>query len=277
MPYAMSRDGTCIDVASLGHGPGIVILHGAGITVQEYKRLATRLSRHFSVHIYNRRGRQGNAALTGAETVKTDLDDLTAVLETTGSTRIFGHSGGGFVAMQAGLHLPVTHIGVYDPAVAVTGCDFPRDFLAPFERALASGDTVRAIAVMGADINRDQAASLPESLQLRLVQAYLHTGIGRRMAQLLPTVAPELHRILDASGPASDYSGITARLLLASGARSAAYFGQICDALAAAVPNAERVVIPRASHNTANIAPESFVQAFAHFYARPGGDATMKP
>ncbi len=276
MPVAVSADGTHIDVASFGEGPGIVILHGAAISAKEYKRLATRLSHQFSVHVYNRRGRPGNAALTGAETAQTDLDDLAAVLKATCSTRVFGHSGGGFVAMQAGLHLPVTHVGVYDPAVAVTGCDFPRSFLPAFEQALADGDTVRAIAVMGADINRDQAARLPESLQLRLVRAYLHTPIGKGMAQLLPTVGPELHRILDAEGPASDYAGITAKVLLAYGARSAGYFAQICDALAAAIPHAQQTVIPRASHNTANIAPEPFVAAFAHFYAGHDGDATMK-
>lgn len=277
MPTAVSSDGTHVDVASLGSGPGVVILHGAGITAGLYKRLAVRLSHDFTVHVYNRRGRPGTAALTGDETADTDLQDLAAVLQTTGATRVFGHSGGGFLAMQAGLRLPLTHIGVYDPAVAVAGCDFPRDFLPAFEQALAEGDEVRALAVMGADINRDQAAAhMPDVLQTGLVRMYLRTPIGREMADLLPTVAPELHRILDAEGPASDYAGITARVLLARGSRSAGYFAAICDALAAAIPDAEQVVIPGASHNTANIAPPAFVKRFAHFFAGPGPDATIK-
>lgn len=277
MPTVLSADGTRIDVATLGSGPGVVILHGAGITVGQYKRLAVRLSREFTVHAYNRRGRPGNAALTGTETAATDIQDLAAVLKATGSTRVFGHSGGGFVALQAGLHLPVTHIGVYDPAVAVAGCDFPRNFLPTFEDALANGDEVRALTVMGADINREQAARLPESVQVAMVRAYLRTPIGRGMAELLPTVAPELHRILDAEGPASDYSGVTAKVLLARGAKSAAYFGPICEALAAAIPNSEQVVIAGAHHNTANIAPEPFVKRFAHFFSSPAPDATIRP
>ena len=277
MPTVVSADGTRIDVATLGSGPGVVILHGAGITVGQYKHLAARLSREFSVHAYNRRGRPGTAALTGAETAATDIEDLSAVLAATGSTRVFGHSGGGFVALQAGLHLPVTHIGVYDPAVAVAGCDFPRDFLPTFEAALASGDEVRAMTVMGADINREQTARLPESVQVAMVRAYLRTPIGRGMAELLPTVAPELHRILDAEGPAWDYAGITANVLLARGAKSASYFGPICDELAAAIPHSEQVVIPKAHHNTANIAPEHFVKVFAHFFANPAPDATISP
>lgn len=275
MPTATSADGTRIDVASLGHGPGVVILHGAAITASEYKRLAVRLSRQFSVHLYNRRGRPGTATLTGQETAATDLDDLAAVLQTTGATRVFGHSGGGFVAMQAGLHLPLTHIGVYDPAVAVCGCDFPRDFLPEFEQALAQNDVVRAMTVMGADINREQVARMPEAVQTAMVRAYLHTPIGRGMADLLPTVAPELHRILDAEGPATDFSGITSKVLLARGAKSATYFGQICEALAGAIPGAEQAIIPAGHHNTANIAPEAFVNRFALFFGSPARDATM--
>lgn len=275
MTTAISADGTQISVTSLGNGPGIVILHGAGISGHEYRRLASRFaSAGFSAHLYNRRGRKGTAALTGRETAQTDMDDLAAVLEATESTRIFGHSGGGFVAMQAGLHLPVTHIGVYDPAVAIAECDFPRDFLGPFEEALA-GETARAVALMGRDINREEAlARLPLGLQVQMMRAFLHTPIGARMGELLPTVGPELHRILDAEGPATAYSHTRAAVLVARGERSASYFGPICDALAEAIPNARTVVLPNARHNTANIAPESFVTAFADFYRTP---ATIEP
>lgn len=269
MTTAISQDGTPILVQSTGQGPGIVILHGAGISGREYGRLATGFSRAgFGAHRYNRRGRDGNAALTGAETAQEDLDDLAAVLEATGSTRVFGHSGGGFVAMQAGLHLSVTHIGVYDPAVAVAGCDFPQDFLVPFEQALAAGDKARAVALMGRDINReDPAARLPLSAQTLMVRAFLHTPIGARMADLLPTVAPEVRRIVAAQAPASAYATVAARVLLARGASSAGYFGPICSALADAIPGARTVVIPKASHNAANIARPAFVDVFTDFYA----------
>jgi pimeloyl-ACP methyl ester carboxylesterase len=264
---AVSQDGSRIQVTSTGHGPGVVVLHGAGISVREYDRLAARWSGRLTVHLYNRRGRSGSAPLTGHETAATDLQDLAAVLEATGAQRVFGHSGGAFVAMQAGLHLPVTHIAVYDPAVAVAGCDFPRDFVRPFEQALARGDRARAVAIMSADINREDAASrLPFTMQVLLSRGFLKTPIGKRMADLLPTIGPELHRILDAEGPASQYSGITARVLLARGARSASYYGPMCDALAGAIPGATTLVIPHCSHNAANIATESFARPFAEFF-----------
>ncbi len=94
------------------------------------------------------------------------------------------------------------------------------------------------------------------------------------MGDLLATVAPEVRRILAARAPAAAYSNLTARVLLARGARSASYFGPICDALAAAIPQASTVVLAKASHNAANIAKPAFVEVFADFYADRTGSAT---
>jgi pimeloyl-ACP methyl ester carboxylesterase len=263
-----SADGSRIAVESVGTGPGIVVLHGAGISYREYRRLAKRLADRFTVHLYNRRGRPDSPRLTGTETVSTDVADLAAVLQGTGAVNVFGHSGGAFVAMQAGLALPLERIGVYDPAVAIAGCDFPRAFVDPFEDAVDDGDDARAIAIMGRDVNRDDlAAKLPFRLQMLIVRGYLHTPIGRRMGELLPTIGPEMRRILDNEGPASNYAAIDAQVLLASGARSAGYFHPICESLASAMPRATSIVIPRSSHNAANIAPERFVRPFAEFFS----------
>jgi len=67
--------------------------------------------------------------------------------------------------------------------------------------------------------------------------------------------------------PASAYAGITARVLLACGAKGPSYYGPICDRLADAIPHGTSIRIPKASHNAANIARPSFVAPFAEFFA----------
>jgi pimeloyl-ACP methyl ester carboxylesterase len=119
-----AKGGAGIAVHSVGTGPGIVILHGGGVMERDYRRLAQALSDRFTVHLYNRRGRPDSAPLDGTETVTTDIDDLAAVLEHTGARNVFGHSGGGFVALRAGLSLPLERIAVYDPGVSILG--YPR-------------------------------------------------------------------------------------------------------------------------------------------------------
>ena len=259
-------EGAQVTVHSVGTGPGVVVLHGAGVTDRDYKRLADRLATRFTVHLFNRRGRYDSAALTGNETAQTDLDDLAAVLAHTGARNLFGHSGGGFVALRAGLSLPLDRIATYDAAVALDGVSFPRDFLDPFDEAVAAGDLVEAFVQVGKIHPDTAAAKMPHRLQRLGVQGFLHTPPGRQMVELLPTLSPEVRRILDHQAPASTYSAIEADVLLTYGARSSGYFQDICRTLAAALPHARVLEIPRASHNTANIAPTRLTDPLIDFF-----------
>lgn len=261
-----SSDGAGILVRSIGTGPGIVILHGGGITERLYHRLARALSDRFTVHLYNRRGRPDSAPLDGTETAATDVADLAAVLAHTGARNIFGHSGGGFVALRAGLSLPLDRIAVYDPALSISGRP-ATTFVDPFTDAVRAGQYARALALMSRDTYPDELTSkLPLGVAVLLCRGFLRTPIGRDFAELMPTMPPEVRRIRDHDGPAADYAGITAEVLLAAGARSPRYFTQNCRAVADAIPRGRAVVIPGAPHNAANVAREAFVRPFASFF-----------
>ncbi|GGM60841.1 alpha/beta fold hydrolase [Dactylosporangium sucinum] len=255
-------------VHSVGQGPGIVVLHGGGITWRDYHRLTDALAGRFTVHLYNRRGREDSRPLDGTETAQTDLDDLAAVLEHTGARNVFGHSGGGFVALRAGIAgLPLHRIAVYDPGLCIDG-NPPFGFVDDVERLVAAGDTLGAMTAIGRGADADGTAGrLPTPVARFVTRVFLATPIGKRMAGLLPTVPPEVRRIADHDGPASDYAGIDAAVLLAAGARSARYFTDNCRAVAAAVPRGRAIVIPGSSHNAANVARPRFVAPFAAFFA----------
>jgi pimeloyl-ACP methyl ester carboxylesterase len=268
-----TADGSALVVHSVGTGPGIVVLHGGGVTWHDYRRLARALSDRFTAHLYNRRGRPGAAPLNGTETVTTDLDDLNVVLQHTGASNVFGHSGGAFIALHAGRHLPLERIAVYDPPLGIPG-GAPSGFVEPFAEAVEAGDHVRAMSLMGQDLYGDNlTARLPAGLQRLLIAGFLRTPVGRRMADLLPTVVPEVRRIMAHSGTAQDYAGITADVLLARGARSPSYYSRICADLVDAIPRATTVTIPRVSHNAPNIAGHAFVRPFATFFAGSLADA----
>ncbi len=262
-----STDGAAIVVRSIGAGPGIVILHGGGVAERDYHRLAEALADRFSVHLYNRRGRPDARPLDGEETVQTDIDDLAAVVERTGARSIFGHSGGAFVALRAGLQLPLDRIAVYDPGLSILGRP-SFEFFDEFERDVAAGEYSHAMTVMARAVYPDDAgAKLPFRVAELLSKALLHTPAGRRLAELLPTAPAEIKRIHDHDGPPSDYAPITAEVLLAAGARSPRYFAENSQALADVIPRGRAIVIPRASHNSANIARKKFVEPFRTFFA----------
>jgi pimeloyl-ACP methyl ester carboxylesterase len=260
-------DGAGIAVRSVGTGPGVVILHGGGLGGREYRRLAQALADRFTVHVYDRRGRPGAHPLDADHTVATDVADLAAVLEHTGARNVFGHSGGGFIAMHAALSLPLDRIALYDPALAIPGVT-PTGWLDAFEEAVRAGDYARALAVMGpAGSDEGPAAKLPLGVRILLCRAFLHTPVGRRFADALPNVPTELRQILAHEGPATDYARVDADVLLAYGSRSPRHFARICDLLAAALPRARAIAVPRASHNAANVARARFVRPFADFFA----------
>jgi pimeloyl-ACP methyl ester carboxylesterase len=254
-------------VSTTGTGPGVVLLHGAGIDSREYERLARALGERCTVHRYDRRGRPGAPRLAAGHDVQVDVDDLGRILEHTGAARILGHSGGAFVALQAALRLPVERVAVYDPAISIDG-SVSTAWFEPYRRAMRAGDLPRAMALVGAGADPGGAgARLPMVLQVALCRVFLRTSIGRRMGEQLPTVETEVGQIIAHDGPASAYAGVTAETLLAVGARSASYFGDVCDALAATLPRARVVRIPGASHNSANIGGPAFVAPFADFLA----------
>lgn len=259
-------DGAPITIHTDGSGPGVVVIHGAGVSVRDYRRLSDRLATHLTVHRYNRRGHPDSAPLTGAETAQTDIDDLAAVLSHTGARFLFGHSGGGFVAIRAGLTLPVDRIATFDAAVALDGVDFPRGFLDPFEEAVARGELVEAFMQAGQIHPDSPSAKAPRRVQRLGVRAFLHSPPGKQMVELLPTIGPEVRRIVEHEAPACAYSAITAPTLLTYGSRSSQYFKDICHHLVRALPNARELEIPKASHNTANTAPPRLTDPLLEFF-----------
>jgi pimeloyl-ACP methyl ester carboxylesterase len=263
-----TASGVDVPIRSVGRGPGLVILHGGAVGLRDYERLATALADRFTVHLYNRRGRPDAAPLDRRTySIATDLEDLAAVLEHTGASNVFGHSGGGFVALRAGLSLPLTRIAVYDPGLSISGRP-SYAFLDAFAAAIDAGDYPRALSEMTRGVYPDDAAAkLPPAVQRFASRLFLRTSVGRRMADLLPTVPPEVGEIVASDGPASDYAGIAAEVLLTAGARSPRYFAENCAAVAGAIPRGRALVLPRMSHNAANVAGPDFVAPLRDFFA----------
>ena len=258
-----------VPVFTVGEGPGLVMLHGGGTSSTEYMRLAGKFSPKFTVHVYNRRGRPGAGPMQDSDTVDTDVEDLAAVMQAAGSTRVFAHSGGGFIAFQVARTLPISHLGTYDAAIAIKGTDMPKGYLDDFQKALDDGDIITAMTIVATAANPDETPkNMPVWLQRSMTGLFLKTVYGQRMKDLIHTFRPEIGRILDNEEAASFYSNITAKVLLGTGSHSSKYFGQTCDALVDVLPLGQRLTVPNARHNTANSAPDRLVQPYIDFFSK---------
>ncbi|MCG5462302.1 alpha/beta hydrolase [Micromonospora sp. MED01] len=269
MEQVRARDGATIVLHSTGAGPGIVVVHGGGVTIDVYRRLARALADRFTVHLYNRRGRADAPPRSMPYTVEQEVDDLGAVLERTGSGNVIGHSGGGFLALEAAPRLPIERLALYDAAVSIDG-SFPSAWLAPARAALQAGDTARSLAITTAGINSQMtAARLPLAVRVAIIRAFLRTPIGRTMGELLPTTLDEAALILAHDGPATRWAEVSAEVLLACGADGPPYYVQQNAALARALPRARTLMIPRSGHDAINRAHPRIVEPLADFFAAP--------
>jgi pimeloyl-ACP methyl ester carboxylesterase len=267
MERITAPDGATLVVESVGSGPGVVVVHGGGVTRGIYRRLAAALADRLTVHLYDRRGRGDAPPRREPYSPEQDLADIGAILAHTGARNLLGHSSGGFLALEAAQRFPLGRLALYDAAVNVDGL-FPADWL---DAALDVRDDVpRCLAIVGAGLNTQSAAArLPLGLRTALCRAFLRTPIGRTMGSLLPTTLDESRWIRDHDAPAAQWSGIEAEVLLSYGAAGPPYYADLNSALARALPHARVLPIPRSGHDGINRAPRRLTDPLADFLAAP--------
>ena len=265
-----SADGTPIGYRQTGQGPGLIIMHGGMRASQHYLRLAEALANTFTVFIPDRRGR-GLSGPPGTDySIAKELDDLEALLQKTSAHILFGHSAGGFFALEAALKLPITKLALYEPAVSING-SLPLDWFPTFERALASGDSVTAMVAFFKGLRLNWMSGLPFWVLAAISRLMLHTTDGQEMAGLLPTGVWEIRefRRLEQLGQTYErYQDISAETLLLGGSRSPSYLCNVLPVLAKEIPHARMVELPGLDHNAPDQnAPEAVATEMRNFFS----------
>lgn len=100
-PTVTSADGTTIRYTTLGTGEAVIVVGGVLSTARDYMGLGRVLAESFTVHVMNRRGRGASGSQGPNYSTERECEDLLALQAQTGAERVFGHSYGGFVAIQA--------------------------------------------------------------------------------------------------------------------------------------------------------------------------------
>src|SRR5213080_2798421 len=90
-----SRDGTRIGYWRIGRGPAIVVMHGSMESARSHTLLAQALADDFTVYLPDRRGRGLSGPHRPDHCVRTEVEDLQAVLAESRAQMVFGVSAGG--------------------------------------------------------------------------------------------------------------------------------------------------------------------------------------
>ncbi|MGD7706626.1 alpha/beta fold hydrolase [Microlunatus sp. Y2014] len=244
-----------------GSGPSVVLVHGSGMASRDYRRLLNELSEDFTVHVYDRRGRGQSSAVDSGYGIDTEVSDLAAVLEATGSTRVFGHAYGGFVALQAARRLTLDTVVTYDAAVSIDG-DAPDWWVDDFEDAVDQGDHGRAAALMvkGLDLV-PMVSRLPMAIGTPVGRLFAASPYGKDWNAQAGATLAEIGEALSHDGPATTYASITARTTMVVGGASAQWFRESAEQILAVLPRGQRVVVLTGlGHDAPNRASRRLVQ-----------------
>lgn len=238
MPRVTSRDGTTIAYDRQGAGPPVILVGGGLDDGSENAPLAAELADRFTVYNYARRGR-GESGDTQPHAVERELEDLEALIgQAGGSAHVYGVSSGGMFAFEAAAAgLAIQRLGVYEVPYDTTAEATQRNqaYREQLQAALAQGRRGDAV-----------------ELFMRLAGSSDEDIAGARRSQYWPGVEALAHTLAyDAAcygpPPVDRLATVTQPTLVLTGG-GAEFFELAADAIAAAVPGAERVVLEGQGH-----------------------------
>ena len=140
-----SQDGTAIGYLRLGQGPAVVLLHGSMESASSHTRLALALADAFTVYLSDRRGRGMTGPYPSGYGIRTEVEDLQAILAESGAEMVFGVSAGGLVALEAARRLPaIRKVAVYEPALLMDASRHT-GWISRFDQEMAQGKVAAAM------------------------------------------------------------------------------------------------------------------------------------
>jgi pimeloyl-ACP methyl ester carboxylesterase len=241
VPTVTSKDGTAIAYERGGDGPAVVLVGGGLDDGSENAPLLPQLSRlGFTVCNYARRGRDGSGD-TRPYAVAREIEDLDALIGEVGApAALFGASSGGALALEAvAAGLPVSRLALWEVPYMV-GEEMLRgwrEYVGELLELLSDGRRGDAL-----ELFMRMAGSSEEG-----IAAARRSAVWPALEELAPTLAYDAACIGDGMPPAERVAAIPQPTLVLTG-EGGGFFGAAADALAASLPDAERLVLEGQAH-----------------------------
>jgi pimeloyl-ACP methyl ester carboxylesterase len=265
MPVVTSKDGTSIAYEAAGSGAAVILVGGGLDDGSENAPLVAELARAFTVLNYARRGRGASGDAQPYE-VQREIEDLGALIaEAGGSAHLYGVSSGGALALHAAAAgLPIDAIAVYEVPYNVAE-DWParwRAYRDTLESLLADGRDGDAVAHFMRLVETPEPA----------VEQARSAPFWAALEALAPTLAYDAACLGDGQPPTDRLAKIEQPVLVAIGdmredAEWARALAPAADAIAAALPNAQRATVKGQGHVPD---PKVVARLLARFFAAAG-------
>lgn len=253
-----STDGTTIGYLKAGRGPAVVMLHGSNESARSHTGLAVTLASDFTVYLPDRRGRGLSGPHQPGHSMRTEIEDLHAVVAASGAQAVFGVSISGLIALLTSLATPaIRQIAVYEPALLLDRSGQYTSWTSRFDQEMAHGQVADALltSMYGFDLAPPALRVMPR----RLLRAATNAAMKKEdaqaapgtvtMHQLAPTIRYEGLLLAEMAGTIDSFTEVTADVLLMGGdMKRPAFIRPAFDALARTLPHNRCVQFPGLDH-----------------------------
>ena len=244
-----SQDGAKISYLSMESGPSVLVIPGALSLAADYAAFASALSRHFTVHIIERRGRGLSSPQGEDYSIRKECEDVLALRAKTSASLLVGHSFGGLAALEVARNNPAfTKVAVYEPGVSLDG-SIPMGWMPGYEKKLAEKKYLDAFIEFSLGVGPDRARNTPPWLMKLLLPLFLSSHERTLMLGLLPENLREHQEVARLDSSYENYREIAADVLLMYGGKSQTSWVDLSmDRLAAVLPRSETREFPKLNH-----------------------------
>lgn len=282
----VSRDGTRIGYLRVGRGPAVVLLHGSNESARSHTQLASALADAFTVYLPDRRGRGLSGPHRPDHSMRTEVEDLQAVLTESGAQKVFGVSTGGLIVLETARIQPaIRKIAAYEPGLLMDATRYT-GWVSRFDREMAQGKVAAAVitSVRGLDLAPPVFKLMPRPLAVALTNKSMESeerkasGDAVTIRQLAPTLRYEGLLLAETAGTIGTFAEVAADVLLLGGdMKRPAFIKPAYDALARTLPHNRRVRFSGLDHGgSADVSPinrrgkpEIVAPEIRSFFAQP--------
>ena len=282
----LSKDGTRIGYLQVGQGPAAVLLHGSNESARSHTQLALALADAFTIYLPDRRGRGLSGPHRPDHGIRTEVEDLQAVLAGSGAQKVFGVSVSALIALEAARTQPaIRQIAAYEPALLMDTTRYT-GWVGRFDQEMAKGKVAAALitSLYGLDLAppafKLMGRRLAEALTNRAMNSEDKQATGDTVTerQLAPTLRWEGLLLAETAGTIGSFAEVAADVLLLGGdMKRPAFIRPAVDALARTLPHNRRMRFPGLEHGGSTDVgptnrggkPEVVAPAIRSFFAQP--------
>jgi pimeloyl-ACP methyl ester carboxylesterase len=255
--HVTAPGGVRLAVEVSGHGPPLVMVHGAGSARWGFDLVRPLLEPRFTVWALDRRGRGDSSDGDGDRyCVELEFEDVAAVVEAAGpDALLFAHSYGALLSAGAAKRLPdLPRLALYEPPMGGVLADDA--WIERFEARVEAGERGAAVR----QFLHDVGGYTPEE-----IDAMEDTPVWGKRLEVAPTVPRELRAERSLAIGDLGLERLELPCLMLVGSESPDWARRSTDAFTAALPRAELRTLDGHGHGAAVSGPELLAAELVRF------------